>query len=100
MERYAHMGQYDEYMAWRKANPKGFVLNYNTFYPSKSRINIIHIAEACPSLDKPPKKNRDNPISSEHPKLCSASAEDLEAKMKSDGLPVKYCERCLKHLKT
>lgn len=83
------------YLEWRKHNPGGFVLNFNTWTPTSPMTNIIHSAKRCQSLDSPPLKNRDNPITSDHPKLCSTDIQDLIDRMELKGLPYKLCGRCL-----
>lgn len=85
----------ERYLDWRKQNQKGFIPNINTWNPNSSTMkNIIHAAGRCPSLDSPPTPNRDRPITSEHPKLCSLDIRKLEAEMESKGLPYKHCGLC------
>lgn len=85
------------YLDWRKLNKRGFVLNINT-WNSKSTTtnNIIHSANFCSSLDTPPTLNRNRPITSEHPKLCSTDINYLVAEMEAMNLPYKYCGLCMK----
>jgi hypothetical protein len=85
------------YLDWRKLNHQGFILNINT-WNSKSMTtkNIIHLANWCSSLDTPPAPNRDRPITSDHPKLCSMDIRDLVAEMEAKDLPYKLCGLCMK----
>jgi hypothetical protein len=86
-----------QYLNWRKMNPKGYVLNINTWSSkSTSTRNIIHAASWCSSLDAPPKKNRNRPITPQHPKLCSTDIRELENDMKANNLPFKLCGLCIK----
>jgi hypothetical protein len=89
------------YLDWRAANPNGYVLNINTLTPSSTTMtNIIHSALKCSSLDTPPKKNRKNIVTPEHPKYCSMHYSELEKEMLNSYLPYKPCGICLKDEET
>jgi hypothetical protein len=97
ISRYTEEYEAPQYLAWRKQNPEGFVLNINTWNPKDTNTqNIIHRAKSCSSLDAPPQINRDRPVTPQHPKLCSTDIHELECEMEAKGLPHKHCGLCMK----
>jgi hypothetical protein len=88
-------GDTQAYFQWREINPKGFVLNINTWNPNVTYTkNIIHRASYCSSLDKSRMDNRNSPVTKEHPKLCSNNMDELIVEMKTKKLPYKTCDLC------
>jgi hypothetical protein len=97
MKRYTEESDAADYLEWRKQNPKGYVLNINTWSTTApSTINVIHNANGCSSLDQSRTENRDRHVTRDHPKLCSTDIQELVREMESKGLSYKNCSLCMK----
>jgi hypothetical protein len=61
----------DDYLAWRNAHPKGFVVNVVESDPTGSRLHKV----SCVTLQRPIDEGKD--LTGPYPKVCSDHLTEL-----------------------